>query len=112
MSFADGKVPPKELLSKWQQIVDDFFNQNKLPEEDKNEMIEKRDPKKSTSEKKSSKATEGNEEKDIRRIGVHCVAGLGRAPFLVAIALVNNGCSPINAINLIRKNRPGVFNYT
>ena len=40
------------------------------------------------------------------------MAGLGRAPFLVAIALVNNGCSPINAINLIRKNRPGVFNYT
>ncbi len=47
-----------------------------------------------------------------RRIGVHCVAGLGRAPFLVAIALVNNGCTPINAINLIRKNRPGAINLT
>lgn len=47
-----------------------------------------------------------------RRIGVHCVAGLGRAPFLVALALVNNGCSPINAIELIRKNRPGALNLT
>lgn len=47
-----------------------------------------------------------------KRIGVHCVAGLGRAPFLVAIALVNNGCSPFNAIELIRKNRPGALNLT
>jgi len=43
---------------------------------------------------------------------VHCVAGLGRAPFFVAIALVNNGCSPSNAIELIRKNRPGALNLT
>lgn len=44
------------------------------------------------------------------RIAVHCVAGLGRAPFLVAVALVNNGCSSINAIELIRKNRSGALN--
>ena len=43
---------------------------------------------------------------------MHCVAGLGRAPFFVAIALVNNGCSPSNAIELIRKNRPGALNLT
>jgi protein tyrosine phosphatase type 4A len=49
---------------------------------------------------------------DERRIGVHCVAGLGRAPFFVAIALVNNGCSASNAIELIRKNRPGALNLT
>ena len=44
------------------------------------------------------------------RIGVHCVAGLGRAPLLVALALVHKGCSRINAIELIRKNRPGSLN--
>ena len=44
------------------------------------------------------------------RIGVHCVAGLGRAPLLVALALVHKGCPRINAIELIRKNRPGALN--
>jgi len=44
------------------------------------------------------------------RIGVHCVAGLGRAPLLVALALVHRGCESINAIELIRKNRPGALN--
>ena len=44
------------------------------------------------------------------RIGVHCVAGLGRAPLMVALALVHMGCTRINAIDLIRKNRPGALN--
>ena len=39
---------------------------------------------------------------DKDRIGVHCVAGLGRAPLLVALALVHRGCERINAIELIR----------
>ena len=43
-------------------------------------------------------------------MGVHCVAGLGRAPLLVAIALVHLGCSKINAVELIRNKRPGSLN--
>ena len=43
-------------------------------------------------------------------MAVHCVAGLGRAPFLVAIALIHKGCERINAIELIRKHRPGALN--
>ena len=38
------------------------------------------------------------------------MAGLGRAPLLVAIALVKKGCDPENAIDLIRQNRKGAFN--
>ena len=44
------------------------------------------------------------------RIGVHCVAGLGRAPLLVALELVQNGCPRMNAIDIIRSKRPGALN--
>ena len=50
------------------------------------------------------------DKKNPPRIAVHCVAGLGRAPLLVAIALVHRGCESINAIELIRKHRQGALN--
>lgn len=43
-------------------------------------------------------------------IGVHCVAGLGRAPVLVAIALIEGGMNPLQAVNYIRERRKGSFN--
>ena len=48
--------------------------------------------------------------KPEKRIAVHCVAGLGRAPFLVALAIVYKGCKPNNAIKLIRSNRKAALN--
>ncbi|KAJ3028184.1 UNVERIFIED_CONTAM: Protein tyrosine phosphatase type IVA 1 [Siphonaria sp. JEL0065] len=43
-------------------------------------------------------------------IGIHCIAGLGRAPVLVAIALIESGMIPIEAIEYVRKQRRGAFN--
>ena len=43
------------------------------------------------------------------RLAVHCVHGLGRAPLLVAIALVNLKLAPKKAIDLIRKRRTGAL---
>jgi protein tyrosine phosphatase type 4A len=51
-------------------------------------------------------------ETDRPCIGVHCVAGLGRAPILVAIALIESGMDAIQTINLVRTKRRGSINRT
>jgi len=48
-------------------------------------------------------------EKDTT-VAVHCVAGLGRAPVLVAVALVEQGVSYDDAVSIIREHRRGAIN--
>lgn len=43
-------------------------------------------------------------------VAVHCVAGLGRAPVLVAIALIEDGMEPLDAVHEIRAKRKGAIN--
>jgi len=43
-------------------------------------------------------------------MGVHCVTGLGRAPVLVCIALIEQGMKYEDAVEHMRKTRPGAIN--
>ena len=43
-------------------------------------------------------------------IAVHCLSGLGRAPLLVCLSLIETGMDKIEAIEMIRRHRNGALN--
>jgi protein tyrosine phosphatase type IVA len=82
MHFPDGESPPDEIISKFLELVDSTF---------------------------PVAGTESNHNQDAC-IVVHCVAGLGRAPVMVAIALIERGLDAITAVQFIRERRRGAIN--
>lgn len=65
MEYDDGGAPPPEIINKWLDVVQTTFH--------------------NAPDSSGPNAPEGP------TIAVHCVAGLGRAPVLVAIALIEHG---------------------
>lgn len=90
-SFDDGAPPPEEVIANWltllQQVLDAYL----------------------------SEAAAALKAKGLPplppTIAVHCIAGLGRAPVLVAIALMElGGLSPLDAASTVRDKRKGAIN--
>jgi len=79
--FPDGDPPPDSIIVRWLTLVKNTFDADK-----------------------KAAASAG------RSIGIHCVAGLGRAPVLVAIALIEKGMDPLDAVQTIRGRRRGAIN--
>ena len=98
--IGDGHPPSKEVIKKWLKIVDDFFDN---PCTKKDTVVTKQEIDEETKEvsKKilSRRQSSVNQEK---RIAVHCVSGLGRAPLLVALALIHKGKPAVDVIHEIR----------
>lgn len=89
----DGDVPEESSVGTWLGLVEEVYG----------------DPK---SRAKLIKKEGEPAPDDIKEaIAVHCVAGLGRSPLFVAIALIEYGIgSPMKAVEYIRKNRPNALN--
>ncbi|KAG0254249.1 Protein tyrosine phosphatase type IVA 1 [Mortierella polycephala] len=88
--FRDGAVPPVNIIKNWLQMVDEriFKGRASSPaviEEDEDTLLPP-------------------------TIAVHCVAGLGRAPILVAIAMIELGMANLDTVEFIRGRRRGCFN--
>ena len=84
LEFEDGAPPPEDILEKWLDLVAACFTKGP-----------------------SKEMYLGNGE----RIAVHCVAGLGRAPMLVAVALIEyGGMDASEAVDFIRERRRGAIN--
>lgn len=79
--FPDGESPPAEVIERWLSLVDSMAAANERLEEAANHAV-----------------------------AVHCVAGLGRAPVLVAIALIEYGMSALDAVSFVRQKRRGAIN--
>lgn len=102
MAYPDGTSPPVEVIERWLDLVYQRFirkskSSDTLP----------------TEPAPSSTVVSNNSIAPLpeKTIAVHCVAGLGRAPVLVAIALVEyNGMDPVDAVTFIRQHRRGAIN--
>lgn len=90
--FPDGEAPPESVVNYWLALIESRFGHPRArPTEE---------------EATSSSPTAAS---DVT-IAIHCVAGLGRAPVLVAIALIESGMSSFDAISFIRERRRGAIN--
>ncbi|CAM9427657.1 unnamed protein product, partial [Hapterophycus canaliculatus] len=76
--------PPPEIINRWLNVVQTTFH--------------------------NAPDSSGPNGSEGPTIAVHCVAGLGRAPVLVAIALIEYGKDPIKAVEYIRARRRGAIN--
>jgi protein tyrosine phosphatase type IVA len=81
MAYEDGHAPPKPIIDQWLHLVEKIFFN------------------------KDEGPTQG------KCIAIHCVAGLGRAPAMVALALIEfANMDPVEAVAHIRQHRRGAIN--
>lgn len=107
MLFPDGDGPPENVITAWNALVDSRFH----PKKEKNgNAINGEEGYDDNGDNASQASRDCPIDDPKETIAVHCVAGLGRAPVLVAIALIEAGMSPLDAVTYLRERRRGAIN--
>jgi protein tyrosine phosphatase type 4A len=111
LAFTDGLAPPEAVISTWLALVNQTFDEEKgSKKKDKKEAAAAPAAASAASNGKSGSSKSSSDFKCA--IAVHCVAGLGRAPVLVCLALIESGMGWMEAVELVRKKRRGALNLT
>ena len=147
LEFPDGEPPPPRVIERWLDIVDATLSPDAKVRAKAAARIPDARPKPVTVSFAANPLQPLDPDAPPRsatgqpaRVGVHCVAGLGRAPVLVAVALIEHGPSecrrtlfffrsrettililkmlcnfstgldPLDAVALVRKRRRGALN--
>jgi protein tyrosine phosphatase type IVA len=101
MEYKDGSSPSPQLIQTWLQLVESTFFTN--PTSGRGAPT--------TPNKNGTNSTTPSTVPPC--IAVHCIAGLGRAPVMVAIALIEfANMDSIEAVRFIRERRRGAINQT
>lgn len=105
--FQDGEVPPAIVISNWLNLLDKEFDLHQYaianasaPEPDFDDFLSNID----------NSSDEENLQKPVNTIAIHCASGIGRAPLLAAVALLECGMNSFEAIALVRGVRIGSIN--
>ncbi|KAI9349454.1 protein-tyrosine phosphatase-like protein [Zopfochytrium polystomum] len=115
MVFEDGTVPSNEIMTTFRDFLDEieansvsssFMSGSILSSASTSSPSPSSRP--STSSSVASMASDGAAAAGA--VAVHCVSGIGRAPVLVAAALVDAGVDPLEAVERVRKARRGALN--
>ncbi len=96
--YIDGGTPPQHVILKFLGLVQERFDV--FPMKQKIDIASEIHSSRGSLALNIEKAT----------IAVHCVAGRGRAPTLIALALIEHGMQNLDAIEFIREKRKGAFN--
>ena len=111
--FEDGTTPPDAVITSWLALVKQRFGAASVPSASASPSS-RASVDSGFFETQSQSSGSSMDAVDINKppsaIAVHCVAGLGRAPVLVAIALIEYGMNKLDAIDFIRSKRRGAFN--
>ena len=104
MEYKDGSSPSPQLIQTWLQLVEKTFYSNPTAG---------RVATGTANNNGTNAATTTPPSAAPPCIAVHCIAGLGRAPVMVAIALIEfANMDSIEAVRFIRDRRRGAINQT